>query len=207
MGWRFNFHDTWMDDQFNFDFSGGDTNLPSSTFTQSGITFTKGEELPLDTILDGDFVEFNNVDFKETVISNAFHKISSNVNVFDHGQTDPLTYIDASPTNPSGYFYQTHHQIKLRELSPYIETSNTDDILNLPENTVYDDFIKLWKWRDLYDHGYIDPDGYGTNFPFTNNQHYVKNDINFYFRNEQSFNNKAYGIYNLRNRRKRDDLC
>jgi hypothetical protein len=207
MGWRFNFHDTWMDDQFNFDFSGGDTNLPSSTFTQSGITFTKGEELPLDTILDGDFVEFNNVDFKETVISNAFHKISSNVNVFDHGQTDSLTYIDASPNNPSGYFYQTHHQIKLRELSPYIETSNTDDILNLPENTVYDDFIKLWKWRDLYDHGYIDPDGYGTNFPFTNNQHYVKNDINFYFRNEQSFNNKAYGIYNLRNRRKRDDLC
>lgn len=206
MGWRFNFHDTWMDDQFNFDFGGGDTNLPSSTFTQSGITFTKGEELPLDTVLDGDFVEFNSVDFKETVISNAFHKISSNVNVFDHGQTDSLRYIDASTNNPAGYFYQTHHQIKLRELSPYIETSDTNDILNLPENTVYDDFIKSWKWRDLYDHGYIDPDGFGTNFPFNNNQHYVKNDINFYFRNEDSFRNKAYGIKNQR-RRSEDDIC
>lgn len=207
LGWRFNFHDTWIDDQFDSGFSGGDTNLPSSTFTQSGITFTKGEELPIDTVLYGDFVEYNPVEFKETTLSESFHKICSNPDVFDHDQTNGLVYIDASPTNPVGYFYKQHHKIKVRELSPYIETSDTDDILNLPENTVYDDYIKLWKWRDLYDHGYIDPDGYGTNFPFNNNQHYVKTDINFYFRNEDSFRNKAYGISNLRNRRNRNDLC
>ena len=207
LGWRFNFHDTWVDDQFDLNFSGSNTNLPSSTFTQDGITFTKGEELPIGTILYGDFVEYNSVDFKETVLSDSFHKIHSNPNVFDHDQTNSLVYLDASTTNPIGYFYKQHHQIKLRELSPYIETSDTDDILNLPENTVYDDYLELWKWRDLYDHGYVDPDGYGTNFPFTNNQHYVKNDINFYFRNEDSFRNKAYGIRNLRGRSKRDDLC
>lgn len=205
-GWKFNFHDSWIDDQFDTTFSGGDTNIPSTGFTQSGVTFTKGLELPLGTVVYGDFVEYNPIDFKETVLSESFHKITSNPNVFDHGQTESNTYIGASSTNPSGYFYKVHHQIKLRELSPYIETSDTDDILNLPENTVYDDFNNTWKWRDLYDHGYIDPDGYGTNFPFTNNQHYVKNDINFYFRNEDRFRNKSYGISNLR-RRSGDDIC
>ena len=206
LGWRFNFHDTWIDDQFDTTFSGGDTNLPSSSFSLGGITFTKGEELPIGTELDGDFVEYNSIDFKETILSESFHKISSNKNVFDHEQDNSLVYLDASTTNQVGYFYKQHHKIKLRELSPYIETSDTDDILNLPENTVYDEFLGTWKWRDLYDHGYTDPDGYGTDFPFNNNQHYVKNDINFYFRNEDSFKNKAYGFKNLRKRRG-DDLC
>lgn len=206
LGWRFNFHDTWGDEQFNTGFSGGDTNLPSSTFTQSGITFTKGDELPIDSILDGDFVEYNPIDFEEVVLSDTFHKLNSNPDVFDHGQTDSTVYNGASPTNPIGYFYKVHHQIKLRQLSPYIETSDTDDILNLPENTVYDEYINLWKWRDLYDHGYKDSDGFGTDFPFTNNYHYVKNDINFYFRNEDSFRNKAYGIRNLR-RGSGDEIC
>lgn len=206
LGWRFNFHDSWMDDQFDDNFSGGDSGLPYSTFTQSGITFTKGEELSLGSELVGDYVEYNPIDFKEVVISENYHKISSNPDIFDHGQTDNTKYSGASSTNPSGYFYKVHHQIKLRELSPYIETSETDDILNLPENTVYDEYIESWKWRDLYDHGYIDPDGYGTNFPFNNNQHYVKTDINFYFRNEDSFKNKAYGIRNLR-RGTGDTIC
>ena len=205
-GWKFNFHDTWIDEQFNTSFSGGDSNLPSSGFTQSGVNFTKGLELPLGSILYGDFVEYNSVDFKETVLSDSYHKITSNPSVFNHGQTNPNTYTGSSSANPSGYFYKVHHQIKLRELSPYIETSDTDDILNLPENTVYDNFINLWKWRDLYDHGYIDPDGYGTNFPFNNNQHYVKNDINFYFRNEDAFRNRSYGIRNLR-RGSGNDIC
>ena len=151
-------------------------------------------------------MEYNNVEFKETILSDSFHKISSNEEVFNHNQTDPTKYIGSSTTNPSGYLYKVHHKVKLRELSPYIETSDTDDILNLPDNTIYDDYLGLWKWRDLYDHGYIDPDGFGTNFPFNNNQHYVKNDINFYFRNEDSFRNKAYGIRNQR-RRSEDDIC
>lgn len=206
MGWRFNMHDSWVDNQFDNNFVGGDTNLPSTTMTKDGIVFTMGEELPLDTILYGDFVEYNNVEFKETVLSDGFHKISSNENIFDHDQTDPTKYIGSSATNPSGYLYKIHHPVKLRELSPYIETSDTDDILNLPDNTIYDDYLGLWKWRDLYEHGYIDTDGFGTNFPFNNNQHYVKNDINFYFRNEDAFRNKTYGIKNQR-RGSEDDIC
>ena len=98
-----------------------------------------------------------------------------------------------------GYFYQPHYRVKLRELSPYIETSKTKDILNLPENTIYDEKENLWRWRDLYDHGFLDQDGNGTNFPFINNLHYVVKDINFYLRNEKSFTNKTDGLNNFNN--------
>ena len=69
--------------------------------------------------------------------------------------------------------------------------------VNLPENTMYFEKEGLWKWRDLYDHGYIDPDGYGVNHPFINNIHYVKNDINFYLRNERLYQNKTDGLTNF----------
>lgn len=206
IGWRFNFHDTWIDDQFDTTFTSGSTNLPYTTFSQSGYTFTKGSELPLGTILYGDFVEYNPHDFKEVVISDTFHKISVNDSVFDYSQTDPTNYSGTSATNPLGYFYKTHDRIKLRELSPYIETANTNNILNLPENTTYDENIGLWKWRDLYDHGYIDVDGYGVDHPFTNGQHYVKTDINFFLRDEYIFKNKADGISSFRGGPK-DSLC
>ena len=96
-----------------------------------------------------------------------------------------------------GVLYQPHYRVKLRELSPYVETATTNDIFNLPENTNYDADENVWRWRDLYDHGYIDPDGYGVNHPFINNIHYVKNDINFYLRNERLYQNKTDGLTNF----------
>ncbi len=44
-------------------------------------------------------------------------------------------------------------------------------------NTIYPPCLEF-RWRDLYDHGFIDPEGFGTNYTFINNIHYVKSDIN-----------------------------
>jgi hypothetical protein len=62
------------------------------------------------------------------------------------------------------------------------------------QNAKYFEDELLWKWHDVYDHGFIDPDGYGTNYPFTNNTHYVNIDINFYLRNEREYTNKTDGL-------------
>lgn len=105
----------------------------------------------------------------------------------------------ATAENPFGLFYQPFYRNMVRQLSPYVETSSTNDIYNLPENCRYVESTGLWEWRDLYDQGYIDPDGYGTNFPFINGTHYVHSDINFYLRNEASYNNKVNGIRNFNN--------
>jgi hypothetical protein len=204
VGYKFHFHDTWIDQHFSGNTS-EETSLTSTSFSSntpiySAFTFNSGNSLSVGSTLTGAFVEYNDRDFKERIISEAFHKLSTPNLIFDHDQDDPTTYSGASADNLVGLFYQPHNRVKLRELSPYVESYNTNDIFNLPENVKYDNNEKLWKWRDLYDHGYVDPDGYGTDFPFMNNNHYVHNDINFYLRNEQQYRNKADGIIKIKNR-------
>jgi len=209
VGHKFNFHDTWIDDHFN----GTDITQPpfekgitgSTTFSpntpQIGYSsFTKGNE-QVGSILTGAFVEYNKKDLKERIISESFHKFTARKDVFDYKQDNSTIFSGSSPTNMFGLYYQPHHRVKLRELSPYTENAKTKDIFNLPENAKYDSAEGVWRWRDLYDHGYVDIDGYGTKFPFTNGIHYVKNDINFYLRNERFYTNKQDGISKFKNKK------
>ena len=194
VGWKFNFHDSWVDEHFDGDDS-IETSIPTTAFTKTVnsivYSFTGGTELPLNTILNGSFVEYNQSELKERTISDAFHRFSNPIPIFDYGQTgSTVTFSGASQTNMFGIYYQPHHKVKLRDLSPYIETSSTNQVYGLPQNAKYFQEEELWKWRDLYDHGYIDPDGFGTNYPFINNIHYVKTDINFYLKNENLYKNK-----------------
>jgi hypothetical protein len=205
VGYKFNFHDSWADEHFDGDTS-KETNITGSTFTKSGYTFTTGEPLTIGTELVGDFVEFNKKELKERIISNTFHKIYNPTELFDYGQTDDTIYSGATETNPIGLYYQAHHRVKLRELSPYLETAKTNQIYNLPENTVYDRDENVWRWRDLYSHGYIDPDGFGTNFPYVNNIHYIKNEINLYLRNERYYTNKQNGVASFNSRTNTNNL-
>jgi hypothetical protein len=207
VGYKFNFHDTWIDNHFGGTGS-TETNIPSSTFTSNiGTTgFTSGSELSIGTSgLTGAFVEYNESELTERIVSESYHKFTCKPSIFNHGQTSNVSedgvviFSGASAYNPLGYFYQPHHRIKLRELSPYVESYNTNEIYGLPENARYFPDEKLWKWRDLYDNGFIDADGYGTNYPFINGIHYVKKDINFYLRNEATYKNKEDGVIKFTN--------
>ncbi len=197
IGYKFNFHDTWVDQHFSGTTSEEDS-ITYNTFTKTEnnttYTFKSGDNIDLGTSLYGAFVEYNNFEFKERIISESFHKISHPVDVFDHNQDSPSYYSGASSNNTVGIYYQPHYRIKLRQLSPYLETSKVSDVYNLPENVRYYENEKLWKWRDLYEHGFVDDEGFGTNFPFVNGIHYVIKNINLYVRNEKSFTNKQNGI-------------
>lgn len=198
-GYKFNFHDTWSDKHFDGD-SSKETTIGTVTFTgNTGEVFIGGIPLTAGTVLNGNFVEYNNSELKERIICNNYHKIITRQDIFNYNQHDYTLFSGASETNKFGMYYQPHYQIKLRQLSPYIETSDTKDVYNIPENTKYFENEKLWKWRDLYDQGFVDTDGYGTNFPFSNNNHYVKTDINFYLRYEQYYTNKQDGLDNKNN--------
>jgi hypothetical protein len=202
VGYKFNFHNTWIDYYFDNSKNPFENSLSGTTFTgntntigYTGFTFTKGTEIPIGTNLIGAFVEYNPKEMKERVISNSYHKITNPTSIFNHGQSgNTIGFTGATPTNLFGLIYQPHYKVKLRELSPYTETSKTQDIFNLPENAKFDSDEKVWRWRDLYQHGYVDVDGNGTDYPFINGNHYVKNDINFYLRNEKYYLNKSDGI-------------
>jgi len=214
-GWEFNFHDSWNDKYFSGTTS-NETGLTGNTFIKivttgatggtGTFTFVSGATLPKGTILNGAFVEYNDHEFKERIISECFHKLthpdnsSGNIGYeFAHGQSNGMVYPFSSADNPYGLFYQPHYRLKVRQLSPYVETYNTNDIYGLPENAKFDLNESQWKWRDLYDHGYIDTDGYGTNFPFLNNNHYVTTNIDFFLRNEKAYTNKNNGIIKFKN--------
>ena len=207
VGYTFNFHDSWIDQYFS-GVTSNETSLTSTPITISGFTFYTGNTLSHGDTLTGAWVEYNPMEMKEFIISESHYKLTNDPNIFNYGQTDPSNYYGSSSDNPYGLFYQPHYRIKLRELSPYVDTSNSPDLTSLPQNAKYYADENLWKWRDLYDDGYIDDLGYGTDFPFLNNTHYVKTDINFYLKNEKLFTNKANGLldfnkyrnaYNLKN--------
>ena len=208
VGYKFNFHNTWIDKYFDGDSSlepslSGTAFTRVNDFTGTTYTFISGDTLPLGSTLIGAFVEYNPKEMKERIISEAFHKfyVPSHPplpGIFDYNQTTGSTlFSGATVTNPFGFFYQPHYRIKLRELSPYVETSDVLIIDNLPQNAKYYTDERLWKWRDLYDHGYIDDLGYGTDYPFINNIHYIKTDINFYLRNEELYTHKTDGVYDF----------
>ena len=223
VGFKFNFHDSWMDKQFSGTtsvekvmtgltqtFIGKTGTTLGVNYDYTNVTFTGGTSILLGTTgITGAFVEYNRKELKERIISETFHKFShlntvGGVQIFNHGQDQNSFYPLSSPLNPVGYYYQPHYRVKLRELSPYVETSKLDvtqpnTLINLPENAIYDEKEKLWKWRDLYDHGFIDQEGNGTNFPFINNTHYITKNINFYLRNEKSYTNKEDGLNGFNN--------
>lgn len=218
VGYRFNFHDEWIDECWK---SSNETGIGVNTFTISGITFSGGTALTSGDVINGDFIEYIPTQLKERTICNTYHKIVSPLEIFNHGQNESEIYSGASVDNKFGLFYQPHYKVKLRELSPSVETSNNAFIDNLPQNALFFEDEKIWKWRDLYEHGYIDDLDYGTNYPFINGMHYVKTDINFYLMNEVLFTNKINGIRDfnaylskstLKNRRKdknnnNDKMC
>lgn len=203
-GFKFNFHNTWIDHHFSGN-SSLESGMTAHTYTFSGattgFTFTGGTALPIGTILNGAYVEYSKKEMSERIISHAYHKITNPTHIFDYGQTGNTTnFTGATVNNPFGLFYQPYYPIKLKQLSPYIETANTNQIYGLPENAIFDTNSNTWAWRDLYDNGFIDGDGYGTNFPFVNGQHYVRTDFNFYLRNERYYANKQNGIIDFNNK-------
>ncbi len=198
VGYSFHFHDSWTDSHF-IGSTSNETSLNSTSFNKTGLIFNSGNTLPLGSSLFGDFIEFIPSEIRERIISPAFHKIAINPLIFDHGQTNSDFYSGSSVNNPTGLYYQTHYPIKLRELSPYVEMSQTNNVLNLPENARYYEKEKIWKWRDMYDLGYFDEQGNGTDFSYMNNMLYVHKDINFYLRNEKQFKNKIDGLKKFKN--------
>lgn len=187
VGYEFHFHDDWIDRHFEDSF---EPFLTGTTETINTIQFEIGNELNVGDNLLGNFIEYNPSELKERIVSNLQHKLTIPVGLFDYGQEIGK----GSALNPTGIIYQPHYKMDFRQLSPYIESSETNDIVNLPDNTLYFENEGLWKWRDIYDHGFIDSDGIGTDFPFTNGTHYVKRDINFYLKDERFMTNKKDGL-------------
>lgn len=138
-----------------------------SSFNNIPIVFYYNKPLSKGDIIDGDFCEWNDSEYSERVISNIYHKIIYNENVFDINITN-----ESQEYNPFGFYYQAHHPITLRAFSSYIEEGSSDDTTGIPNWATYDTSTSNFIWRDIYQYGFIDNDNIGVDYPFLNGVHY-----------------------------------
>lgn len=169
-GWRFNIGSVptswWERNNVN-----SDINLQTSQFFNLGRTFYYNDYYNVGDQIYGDVCEWNNMEQKETVLSEYYHKFVFNAQVFDIG---------TSVENPSGYYYKPHYSLKIREFSDYIEQGGVDVTVSAPDYAFYSKKDNNLYWRDLYPYGFIDSDGNGVDYPFFNGRHYPYN--NYVFR-------------------------
>lgn len=163
IGWKFNILKNTIDNWWDCTSTINKDNIPVESYTFNNQQFYYNRLLNEGDILKGDFCEYNDIEQKEYVLSPMLHKYSFNQGLF---------YDNSTPNLPSGYAYQPHNPIKIREYSDYIETGSKDLVDNIPGYSWFSEFEETWFWRDLYQYGFIDSEGVGLNIPFINGAHY-----------------------------------
>tara|TARA_R110000765_G_scaffold296680_2_gene391822 strand:- start:1824 stop:3599 length:1776 start_codon:yes stop_codon:yes gene_type:complete len=136
-----------------------------------GSALFRGTELRVGDLLRGDFCEYNAAELKERVISEIQHQFSWNGSVFLMGQT--------TDDGEKGYIYKPHYEVPIRRFSTYIEFGDPQEVIEIPDWAEYWEREKTWRWRDLWEIGFIDG-GHGVDYPFMNNAQYPSRIIPFY---------------------------
>tara|TARA_R110000787_G_scaffold161479_12_gene274902 strand:+ start:6385 stop:8064 length:1680 start_codon:yes stop_codon:yes gene_type:complete len=159
---------------WNFPYDFVDSSLSTNTVTDPqpsgpisqlfGNNLTSGIPLKPGDKLRGNFTEYNKSELKERTISEIRHHMNFNPLVFN--------------SNSLGFQYTPHYEVEIRSFSNYIESGDPDKVVDVPDYSTYFTDEKTWKWRDLYEIGFIEG-GVGVDYPFLNNAHYPKKDITF----------------------------
>jgi hypothetical protein len=189
-GWYFNITNNTINSWWENTNTLSDTNIPTEWYSDStnAYYFFYNKTLNIGDIIDGDFCEYNDFEQKENIISEHYHKIKYNPNLFDVSLGNQI-----NQNNLPGYYYQAHFPCKIRAFSPYIETGTNNSstffesttnysgytAVDIPPYSFYSTFMQEWRWRDVYTYGYIDADEVGVDFPFLNKTHYPYNSIFF----------------------------
>jgi hypothetical protein len=122
----------------------------------------------------GAFVEYNEFELKERIISEAYHTLRFNADIFASGVKDHQgNVLDIS----EGYYYQPHHRIPIRKVGNNINTY--PDYRFVPSYATFSIYEQLWRWRTILEIGFYDSATNGLDYPFVNGSHYPFKDIEF----------------------------
>ncbi len=173
-GWYFNItqqNNNWWSSN-NTD---SDTTINTLSYTKTSNnlqkTFYYNEDLKEGDVIYGDFCEWNDYEQKERVISSYYHKIKYNQDNFQTTTTNL--------ENANGFYYKPHSSLQLRVYASEVETGELNRIDNIPSYAFFSDSDQQFRWRDLYQYGFIDELNRGVNFPYLNNSHYPFGEIVF----------------------------
>jgi len=173
-GWAFNVTPT-TNQWWNYNNLASNESIPTlnyiKTVNSEDYTFYYMENLVSGDTIYGDWCEYNESDQSERVISNYYHKMTYNGNVFNINAPNAL--------NPDGFYYQVHFPMTIRAYSQYVEEGRTQDVTGIPNYANYSANKQVWRWRDLYSYGFVDDRGVGVDYPFINDAHYPYTNVIF----------------------------
>lgn len=174
-GWKFNIEETNNPYWSNLQIVSNST-VQTSSYTLTDIsgntrTFYYNNTLSKGEIINGDYCEWNDYEQTERVISPYYQKIKYNPDNFN---------IESVPTtNQDGFYYKSHNLMQLRVFSNFLESGSADNVDNIPFYSYFSTADQEFRWRDLYDYGFIDEQNRGVNYPFLNGSHYPFSEIIF----------------------------
>lgn len=132
----------------------------------------------------GDVVEYNRFRVKETILADVHHRF----NTTDRTGTGNAI---ASGPRQEGYYYKPHHQIIIRNFSPYIEQG--DNFTGGIPDYAEDLGDGRWLWRDLLSIGFNEGQENPVNYPYLNNSHYIHQNYCIGLRRQDPFG--YFGLY------------
>ena len=146
----------------------------------------------------GDVAEYNRFEVKETILADVYYRF----NTVNRETPSNLNYVVTSePSNvyktislgprQEGYYYKAHHQIKIKNFSPFIEQGDdlTENIPSYAENLGDGRYL----WRDLLDVGINQTPDTFLDYPFLNGCHYRYQDYCFSIKRQDPFG--SWGLY------------
>ncbi len=146
----------------------------------------------------GDLVEFNKFEVLETVLADVNHRFNT-LNretkatidyVYKLGLSGNTIRTDLGPRQ-EGYYYKPHYNIKIKEISNYVEQGDdsSDEIPDYAINLGDGRYL----WRDILEIGFNESSDLSLNYPFLNGCHYLYlNDI-IKIKRQDPFN--TWGLY------------
>lgn len=170
VGWDLNFKNNEIDSWWDVGNTLNRDDIPNGFYQIGSKKFHYNKTLPIGHEIMGAVCEYNGYEQIETVLSKINHKISYNPQIFDNNSVNTL---------PDGYTYEPHYSVPIRVYSDYIETGDKDKVDLVPDYAFFSKYDNQWRWRDLYNYGYIDSNGNGLNTPFLNGCHYPFKEILF----------------------------
>jgi len=148
------------------------SSFTKNNYTVNGQQFYYVDNLKVGDQITGDYCEFNDYTQIERVVSENYHKFTFNYSYFYGDSFGALT-------NQLGYYYRAHFPTTIKVFSRTLSEEPFTNILSVPDYSSYLSFTNSFVWRDIYDYGYIDSEGFGVDYPFLNGAHYPKNEIIF----------------------------
>lgn len=163
----FNRQEKGYDNQFGYNTE--DALVKDANDLYDNNTDIETKQLQVGDTIEGGIYEYNPYEMVERKVSDRYNRLIYS-DTFFRGVYGP------------NYYYQPHYEYGLRVFSDYIEESETSNIYNLPSYAKYFEKEGVWKWRDIWSKGYVNPNGLGVDYPFINGCHYINKVLNFYIK-------------------------